>query len=168
MKNRPPAAAFVLQASEALISLLRQVSWIQPQDIRLETSTPDERIHVLANIKVLGRNHTLACAVHHGAFDEGLDSAIFNLYNGAAVVGNAVLPVLIASCLSAEAQSLCRENRIAYLDLKGNARIDLGEVFIARHAVPQQVQHHVPDRPVRREPASVAASSQFLQASAGD
>lgn len=166
MKNRPPTAAFTAQACEALISMLHQVSWIRPGDVALESPTGDSRVHLLARIHVLGRTHTLACAMHQGAFEEGLDSAIFDLYTGAAALDSAAMPVLIASSLSAEAQSLCRENRVAYIDLKGNARIDLGEVFIARHAVPQNsLRQGAPHKPAC-EPAPLPAAARLAQASA--
>lgn len=168
MKSRTPTAAFTAQASEALISMLHQVSWIRPGDIALEAPTADPRIHLLARIHVLGRLRTLVCAIHHGAFDEGLDSAIFDLYTGASTLDPTATPVLIATSLSAEAQSLCRENRIAYVDMKGNARIDLGEVFIARHAVPQISPRHAVAHGPQSEPAPLATASavQLIQASA--
>jgi len=164
MKNRPPATAFMTQASEALINLLHQVSWIRPQDVRLERSSDDVRIPLLAHIQALGRSHTLACALHPRPFDEGLDAAIFELYTAARELNANIHPVLIATHLSAEAQRLCRENRIAYIDLRGNARIDLGEVFIARLATEQPASR----LSLRPEPVSVPASvvAQVAQATA--
>ncbi len=45
-------------------------------------------------------------------------------------------PVLIAPHLSPEAQALCKETRVAFLDLEGNARLFVGEVFIVMRSLP--------------------------------
>jgi hypothetical protein len=46
--------------------------------------------------------------------------------------------VLIAPYLSPEAQTLCKESHAGFLDLEGNARLSLGEVFIGKRSMRQQ------------------------------
>jgi hypothetical protein len=42
--------------------------------------------------------------------------------------------------LSDEAQTLCREKDSSFLDLAGNARLMLSEVFIVKHSMPHHKQ----------------------------
>jgi hypothetical protein len=40
--------------------------------------------------------------------------------------------------MSEEAQTLCRNNDVGFLDLDGNARLYLDEVFIVKRSLPQK------------------------------
>lgn len=53
--------------------------------------------------------------------DRGVD--IVQLSNDRAHFGSDAIAMFIAPYLSPEAQALCRENDVAYLDLAGNARL---------------------------------------------
>jgi hypothetical protein len=50
----------------------------------------------------------------------------------------ATTPVLIAPELSEEAQALCRDSNTGFLDLEGNARLYLDEVFIVKRSLPHR------------------------------
>ena len=122
------------RATEALRALLGEVSVIKLKGIRHEGKGA-----VLAHVDVLGHSHTLACEVKTNAGPENLRSTLRELHDDAAHFRDAV-PVLIAPYLSPEAQALCKENKAGFLDLEGNARLALGEVFIGKRAL----AHHAP------------------------
>lgn len=117
------------RALDALRALLGQVSVIKLQEIRRGAGGP-----MLAVVDVLGHSHTLACEIEPNAQPESLRTALDGLRNGAAQCGSAATPVLIAPYLSPEAQALCKERSASYLDLEGNARLALGEIFIGMRA----------------------------------
>ena len=134
MKAKNSMDELEARAAEALRALLGEVSVIKLKGIR-----HDARGAVLAHVDVLGHSHTLACQVRTNAGPENLRSALRELHDDAAHFRNAV-PVLIAPYLSPEAQALCKENHAGFLDLEGNARLALGEVFIGKRAL----THHAP------------------------
>ncbi len=113
-----------LRAAEALKSVLSQVSTLKLKEIRRASAGGG----FVACVDVLGRSHTLACAVKTDARPGSLPEALKELHECA---GDAT-PVLIASYLSPEAQALCKESHAGFLDLEGNARIAIGEVFIGK------------------------------------
>jgi hypothetical protein len=118
-----------LRAPEALRSLLGQVSVIKLLDIR-----SDAKGAVLAHVDVLGHSHTLACEVRASARPENLRSELSRLLHDTAHHNGTVIPVLIAPYLSPEAQAVCKESHAGFLDLEGNARLAVGEVFIGKRA----------------------------------
>jgi hypothetical protein len=65
-------------------------------------------------------------------------SALNELRQGAARLPGDATPVIIAPYLSPESQALCKESQAGFLDLEGNARLALGEVFIVKRTLPYQ------------------------------
>jgi hypothetical protein len=57
---------------------------------------------------------------------------MLRLRNYVAHFGSEATPIFIAPYLSPEAQGLCRENQVGFLDLEGNARLVFDSVFIER------------------------------------
>lgn len=166
MKRNTPIDDLELRATEALRTLLGQVSVIKLKEIRRSPKGP-----MLARVDVLGHSHTLACEIEPSAHLESLRHALQELHQDAARYEGAATPVLIAPYLSPEAQAVCKEWSASYLDLEGNARLALGEVFIGKrstqvraanrtaHPVPPQVLHALP-------PARVAAPPRHRSATA--
>lgn len=124
------------RATEALRALLGQVSAIKLQEIRHTPQGP-----MLARVDVLGHSHTLACEIEPNARPESLRTALEELHQDAAHYEGAATPVLIAPYLSPEAQALCKESSASFLDLEGNARLALGEVFIGKRSMPARAGH---------------------------
>jgi hypothetical protein len=58
--------------------------------------------------------------------------ALLQLRNYVAHLGSNATPIFIAPYLSPEAQALCRESNVGFLDLEGNARLVFDGVFIER------------------------------------
>jgi hypothetical protein len=142
------------RAAEALRAVLHQVSQIKVRNIDIDTPRPDLKVDFLAHLDVLGHSHTLVCKVEANGRPEHVRMVLSQWRHGRNEIrGNATL-VFIAPRVSEEAQLLCRESQAGFLDLEGNARIDLGEVFIGKRSWPQ--------KPVRCEPASVATPDEEL------
>ena len=111
---------------------------------------------MLARVDVLGHNHTLACEIEPNVRHEDLRKALDELCRDAANCEDAATPLLIAPYLSPEAQAICKERSASYLDLEGNARLALGEVFIGKrstriraancpsHRAPAPILHALP------------------------
>ena len=165
MKTTDSRLEMNFRAAEALKSVLSQVSTLKLKEIR-RASTGGEAGFV-ACVDVLGRPHTLACAVKTDARPGSLPEALKELHECA---GDAT-PILIASYLSPEAQALCKESHAGFLDLEGNARIAIGEVFIGkrtfahRHVNPPVVAQTI-DTPHSVHRGSFAAHPRALVAMA--
>lgn len=135
------------RAADALKSVLHQVSGIRVKEIHFNTTERDSKIDMLASVEVYGHRHALACKVI-ATDDLHPDSDALGEFceHAAKTCANAT-PVLIAPRLSEEMRLLCRELRTCFLDLDGNARLEIGEFFIARQHVPVREQKPL-ERPV--------------------
>jgi hypothetical protein len=118
-------------AADALKELLAQVPAIAVNRIEREVQGPDFGIDILARLDVGGRHHELVCEVKPNGQPRHVRMALLQLRN---YVGHRpdATPVFIAPYLSPEAQSLCRENDVGFLDLEGNCRLVFDGVFIER------------------------------------
>jgi hypothetical protein len=122
------------RATEALRALLAQVSVIKLKEIRHQPKGP-----MLACVDVLGHSYTLACEIELAGEGESLRNALRELRDDLSCCDGAATPLLIAPHFSPEAQAMCKESATGYLDLDGNARLALGEVFIGKRSMPQRV-----------------------------
>lgn len=123
------------RAAEALRSTLAQVSAIHLKEIQFAAPEPGCTIDILAHIEVYGHKHTLACKMAPGKFSARLRNALLDLCEYASRLVPHATPVFIAPFLSQEAQALCREYEACFLDMEGNARLVLGDVFFAKRSV---------------------------------
>lgn len=145
-------------AAEALKAVLLQVSQIKVRDIDIDAPRPDLKVDFVAHLDVLGHSHTLICKVEASGRPEHVRMALNQLRGSCEGTTGETTLVFIAPRVSEEAQELCKESQAGFLDLEGNARIDLGEVFIGKRSWPV---------PVRRAPAAVASVSAHRQQLAG-
>lgn len=120
------------QAVGALRLLLEQVPALKVLDIEHEALTPDHGVDIVAHIEVSGRPHTLVCEVKSSGQPRHVRLALLQLRDLTANQAKDATPVFIAPYLSPEAQALCREQEVGYLDLEGNARLTFCSVFIER------------------------------------
>lgn len=120
------------KAAEALNSLLHQVSSIKPREIKFQPARRNSDI--LANINVLGRDHRLVCNVADGGPEE-VKKALDKLRTCADGKKTGTTPVLIASHISPQTREMCEKNRVGFIDLEGNARLEVDEVFIGKRSV---------------------------------
>jgi hypothetical protein len=131
MKDVTAPAVSTRRASEALISLLGQITSARHQNVRIDFPAPQPPVDLMARITVFGRSHTLACAF----LNESLEAALRTLSLAARTLDETVRPVLIAAELDATAQALCRQQNVDFVDLAGNARLELAEIFSATKSV---------------------------------
>lgn len=127
------------RAAEALKAVLCQVSQVKLKDIDLPN--PDLKIDIVAHVDVHGHRRALVCSVNASGRPEHVLVALDELQSFADQFEGDATPVIIAPHFSEEAKALCGEKRAGFLDLDGNARLDLGEVFICRRMSPQPLQN---------------------------
>lgn len=120
------------RAAEALGALLHQVSSIKTRDIKFQPVHRNSDI--LASIDVLGRNHKLVCNVADGQ-PEDVKKALDKLRTCADGKKDGATPVLITRLASPQTRDLCAKSRVGFIDLEGNARIEVDEVFIGKRSV---------------------------------
>jgi len=120
------------RAAEALGALLHQVSSIKTRDIKFQPSR--RKSNILADIDVLGRSHKLVCNIADGRPDD-VKRALQKLRTCADRKKDDATPVLIAPYLSLQDREMCARNRVGFVDLEGNARLMIDEVFIGKRSV---------------------------------
>jgi len=138
MRSNIEPADLEMRAIDALRAVLGQVSVIKLKEMRREAHTHGRCVEILADIEVFGRTHLLACEVKAQGEPAQVRTALRNLRNDVASISGNATPVIIAPYLSPEAQQLCKEHNAGFLDLEGNARLTLGEVFIGMRSLPSQ------------------------------
>jgi hypothetical protein len=132
MKERESMKGLEDRAAEALRKLVAEVPAVQLKNVEFDPKLPDRGIDILARLNVYNRPHTLICEVKSNGQPRNVRAALLQLRNYAARFGNDAVPMFIAPYLSPEAQTLCKENNVAFLDLVGNARLAVDNLFIER------------------------------------
>ena len=122
------------RAAVALRELMGEVPAVHVQNVEVEPAPQDRGIDILARVNVDDRPHILVCEVKSNGQPRNVRAALLQLRNYVAHLGEDAVPIFIAPYLSPEAQALCKENHAGFLDLEGNARLALGEVFIGKRA----------------------------------
>jgi hypothetical protein len=120
------------RAANALGKLMADVPSIRVDTIEVEARTPDREVDILARINVSDKPRLLICEVKASGQPRHVRAGLLQLRNYVAHLGNNAIPIFIAPYLSPEAQALCKENKVGFLDLVGNARLVFDGVFIER------------------------------------
>ena len=120
------------RAVVALRELVGEVPTVRLESIEAEQRLADRKFDILARLNVYDHPHTLICEVKSTGQPRNVRPALLQLQNYAAHHGANAVPMLIAPYLSPEAQTLCKDNNVAFLDLVGNARIAFDNLFIER------------------------------------
>ncbi|MBN9220166.1 MAG: hypothetical protein J0I79_19650 [Mesorhizobium sp.] len=118
------------QAADAVAALLRSVPVIHVE--KVELTPPGSSVDILAEFSLNGNRRFLACEVKPFGQPRHVRAALFQLQKAAEEFDPPAMPIFIAPYLSQEAQALCREFDVGYLDFLGNARITFDTVFIER------------------------------------
>ncbi|MBP8925120.1 MAG: hypothetical protein KBG75_04650 [Pseudomonadales bacterium] len=127
------------QATHTLRLLLEQVPAIKLLDIEHDASGLGQGVGIVAHVDVSGRRHTLVCEVKSTGQPRHVRMALLQLRNYMTHHAQDATPVFIAPYLSPQAQALCREQDVGYLDLEGNARLMFDSVFIERQVASKPV-----------------------------
>lgn len=124
------------EAIAALRDTLRQVSVINVKEITKEIRGKSSREGMLlGHVEIYGHAHLLACKVVPDCQASHVKDALRDLAGVEKRRGVVAVPILIAPSISEKTQNLCRENGIGFLDLDGNARLYLDEVFIVKRSM---------------------------------
>jgi hypothetical protein len=119
------------EAAETIGALLRSVPFVQMA--KVELTPPGSGFDILAEFSLEGARRLLACEVKSVGQPRHVRAALLQLRKAAEKFDPPAMPIFIAPYLSQEAQALCREFEVGYLDLVGNALITFDTVFIERH-----------------------------------
>ncbi|HVU47401.1 MAG TPA: hypothetical protein VHD85_14815 [Terracidiphilus sp.] len=141
------------RAAAALKAALAEVSTIKIMKICHEPSQPGRDSCLMVHVDLFGRRHVLNCEIHTDGEPQQIRSTLEGLRASTAQNEDA-LPIIIAPHLSPEAQALCKENKTGFVDLDGNARLALGEVFIIKRTLPDR-SHRRPISSLEWHPASL-------------
>ena len=118
------------QAAEALRLLLEQVPVIEHLDVRQQRA--DSGVDLIAHFDAYGHRHALACEVKSSGQPRHVRQALLQLRNYVERQDRHAIPVLIAPYLTTEAQALCREYDVGFLDFEGNAHLVFEGIFVER------------------------------------
>lgn len=118
------------QATAAITALLRAVPFVQM--MKFEQAPSRSGFDILIELNWKGHSRFLACEVKSQGQPRHVRAALFQLRKAAEMSDPPATPIFIAPYLSPEAQALCSEFDVGYLDLVGNARIVFDTVFIER------------------------------------
>lgn len=128
-------------ALAALKAVLHQVSTIELKAI-VEKKSPDlsRQTEFEVQIGVLGQNHTLTCKVTPSCELRAVRKALREFQEDAARFPGNAIPVFIAPYVSQEARELCITSKTGFVDFDENARLVLGDVFIAKRSLALEAQ----------------------------
>jgi hypothetical protein len=130
------------RAEKALTQALRQISYAKLKDIEYASAEAGQPRGILAHVEVLGHSYLLTCMVERDGRLAHEPARVRSFIKSAGRLVENTIPVVIASSLSPEAQADCKAANAGFLDLEGNARLSMGEVFLAERSFPR----HVPQR----------------------
>jgi hypothetical protein len=144
------------EATQALRDTLNQISVIRVKEIQVE---PHGRVDktMIARVEIYGRTHVVVCRVAGNSDSAHLQRAFMDLRKLHARYAAGATPVLIAPVMSEEMQACCRESNTGFLDLEGNARIYLDEVFIVKRSWP-----HIKKTPPPAESLPTSETARFV------
>jgi hypothetical protein len=144
-------------AVAALKTLLGQVSAIKLREVRIECTAPSREFLIVAYVDVYQHSHTLVCSVKSSDEPQDVSNALAELESRAAMLSTSATQVFIAPRVSSQARALCSAGRTGFLDLEGNARLHLDDVFIGQRSIP-----------LPRGPQPIAVSPVTMHASSAE
>ena len=131
-----------VRAAQALKAVLQEISTVKVKEIRQESANWRSDSCLTAYVDVFGHSHELACEIQTDGQPGRLRSAFEQMRAAPAWKRGDATPVIIAPYLSPEAQEICKQNQAGFLDLEGNARLAMGEVFIVKRSLPFRSDRH--------------------------
>jgi len=141
MKTMISKNELTIRAAEALRAVLAEVSGTRVREISHPSLGKESASVFTASVEVYGNRHMLACEIASDAQPAHLRPLLDELRGSIADSHLNATPVIIAPHIDEEARTICNENRAGFLDLEGNARIALGEVFILKRTIPHAARH---------------------------
>lgn len=118
------------QAADAVRALLQSVPVIHLD--KMEPAPAGSDFDLVAALNLDGHKRLLVCEVKKIGQPRHVRAALLQLQRAAKRFEPPATPVFIAPYLSPQAQALCRDFDVGFLDFVGNARIAFDTVFIER------------------------------------
>jgi hypothetical protein len=120
------------QAASALGKAIAEVPAIRVENIEIEPASSDRGVDIIAHINFADKPRILVCEVKQSGQPRHVRAGLLQLRDYVARLGKSAVPIFIAPYLSPEAQALCKESNVGFLDLAGNARLVFDSVFIEK------------------------------------
>ncbi|MGD0470924.1 MAG: hypothetical protein ABSA54_21320 [Terriglobales bacterium] len=127
------------RAKKALTETLGRMFGVDFKDMQRACAKSDRPSGILAHIGMFGHSHTLACAVERDGEPAHIHAALCDFLNRDPHVTESATPVIFAPYLSPAAQIACKDASAGFLDLEGDARLSVDELFIAERSFPCRV-----------------------------
>ena len=119
------------QAVEALWSLFERNPEIEVGEIVFEPRIgPGHPVDILASFSAFGRRHRIACEVRRNGQPRHVRNAILHVRDYVAHLDFDAAPMVSAPFLSERSRALCVESGVGYLDLHGNAFLQVPGILI--------------------------------------
>lgn len=134
MKYSPFPEDVELEAANVLEALLARVPAITVEQLRrgVAENKHAHEIDLVAEIRIGRQRHTIICEVKSNGQPRYVRSAIAQLRHAKSTYTPGAILVVIAPYLSEDAQRLCRESGVGFLDLVGNAYLAFDSIHIDR------------------------------------
>jgi hypothetical protein len=132
LKVRDSMKALERDAARALESILSAIPIVTLNSVEAEPRVGRHEIDVLVRLTAAHRPHVLVCEVKYSGQPRYVRQGLLQLRNYLEHSHQPATPVFIAPYLSPEARTICRENKVGYIDLQGNVRLEFDGVFIER------------------------------------
>lgn len=117
---------------EALRHLLEQVPAITVLSIEQQVAAAGETGNILVHLEAAGQPRLLVCDVKSNGQPRYVRVALLRLRSYVVREAQGAIPVFAAPYLSPNAQSLCREEGVGFVDLEGNAHLSFDGIYIDR------------------------------------
>lgn len=139
VKTHETVKTFSSKATKALTGLLKQIPNIEIANVQQEERTHrkqeldcivdvvfgEKRFHILVEMKQMGEPRYIRNAIAQ------VRNVIFHHHDKRPSIFNGdLVPLIISTYLSPQAQAICKQEAISYLDLFGNAHIKFDGIFI--------------------------------------
>ena len=119
------------QAAEALRSLFERSPEIEIDEIVSEPPIGQRHpVDILASISAFGHRHMLACEVRSNGQPRHVHNAILFVRDYVSTLDFDATPIVISPYLSERSRALCVEYGVGYLDLHGNALVQVPGILI--------------------------------------
>jgi len=123
---------FERSAAAALESILKAIPIITLESVEVEPLSGRDQIDVRVRLSAADHPHVLVCEVKSSGQPRYVRDGLLQLRNYIEHSHPQATPVFIAPYLSPEARMLCQQNKVGYVDLQGNVRLEFDGVFIER------------------------------------
>jgi hypothetical protein len=132
LKSHDSMNEFEESAAKALESILNEIPIIKLEGMEVEAPMGRHHPDILVRLNARNQPHVLICEVRSSGQPRYVRDGLLQLRNYIDHSNIQATPVFIAPYLSPEARMLCRENKVGFIDLQGNARLEFDGVFIER------------------------------------